>query len=139
MEYYPPNDFRASSSEEELSPEANDMEYVTMEDMGASGGRPEPTTRGVKKTPSLRQGAAGFAELLEIAITASNESQRDAQRTPADPPVMPVGGGGLMTSPSHKNKRTRCHPAIRSRKSTQRGYPPSAHGSPLQPDRSFLG
>jgi len=128
------------------------MEYETMEETGASGGRPEPT-RGVKKSPSLRRGAAGYAMLLQSAVTASIESRRDAQETPADPPAMPVGGDGVLTSP--KNKRTRgCHPeyqeAISPKKSTQRHMllaalatrdPPRApqrYGSPLQPDR-FMG
>jgi hypothetical protein len=142
MEY--PTDYRASSSGEPS--ESNDMEYETMEETGASGGRPEPT-RGVKKTTSLRRGAAGYAELLQSAVTASIESRRDAQQTPADPPAMPVGGDGFMASPSSKNKRTRCHPenqqAITPKKSTQRHVlatqdPPRAprrYGSPLQPDR----
>ena len=146
MEYS--NDFRASSSGEPS--ESNDMEYETMEETGASGGRPEPT-RGVKKSPSLRRGAAGYAMLLQSAVTASIESRRDAQETPVDPPAMPVGGDGMSTSPS-KNKRTRGgHPeyqqSISPKKSTQRHMqlatrdPPRApqrYGSPLQPDQ-FLG
>jgi hypothetical protein len=154
-----PNDSRPSSSGEPS--ESNDMEYETMEETtgtgASSGGRPEPT-RGVKKTPSLRRGAAGYAELLQSAVTASIESRRDAQQTPTDPPAMPVGGGGgaggsgsLLASPS-KNKRTRCQQPeeypeyqqpISPRKSTQRHMlatqdPPRAprrYGSPLQPDR----
>jgi hypothetical protein len=145
MEYR--KDLRASSSGEPS--ESNDMEYEIMEEKGASSGRPEPT-RGVKKTPSLRRGAAGYAELLQSAVTASIESRRDAQQTPSDPPAMPAGGDGLSTSPS-KNKRSRGgHPefqqALSPKKTTQHHMlvtqdPPRApqmFGSPLQPDR-FLG
>jgi hypothetical protein len=147
MEYYP-IDFRASSLGS--SSESNDMEYVTMEEMDdASGGwRPE-LTRGVKKTTSLRRGAAGYAELLQSAVVASIEFRRGSQEIPADPPpaAMTVAGGGagLMMSPS-TNKRTRCHHPEFPRKSSasQRHslaaqYPPRAYGCPLQPDRFYLG
>jgi hypothetical protein len=143
------------SDNSKLPANASQMEYdETMEETGASGGRPEPARGGgLKRTPSLRRGAAGYAELLQSAVTASIECRRFAQeQTPADPAAMSVRGGGLLMTSHSKNKRTRCHPeyqeqAAPTRKSTQRHMllatqdPPRAprwDGSPSQPDR-FLG
>ena len=145
------------SDNSKLPANASRMKYdeTMLEEMGASGGRPEPARgRGLKLTPSLRRGAAGYTELLQSAVTASIECRRLAQeQTPTDPAAMAVPGGGLLMTSHSKNKRTRCHPeyqeqAAPTRKSTQRHMllatqdPPRAprwDGSRLQPDQFILG
>mmetsp|Transcript_112992 Transcript_112992/g.169045 ORF Transcript_112992/g.169045 Transcript_112992/m.169045 type:complete len:153 (-) Transcript_112992:256-714(-) len=54
--------------------------------------RPEPT-RGVKKVPSLRRGAAAYAQLLQSAVRASIEARKDEDDDDDDdtrgPPPLP--------------------------------------------------
>jgi hypothetical protein len=78
--------------------------------VAADGSRPEPT-RGVKKTTSLRRGAAGYDQLLQSAVMASIESRRDAGGSVAPPlPAdnsMQVENDAAVSSSSRGNKRTR--------------------------------
>jgi hypothetical protein len=80
---------------------------------GGGSSRPEPT-RGVKKTPSLRRGAAAYAQLLQSAVTASIESRRDdggggggGSDVPSPPPAM-MNSMEVDNNPDLKrNKRSR--------------------------------
>jgi len=68
----------------------------------------EPT-RGVKKTPSLRRGAAGYHQLLQAAVTASIESK--GRLSPPAPPGMVQKSEPALNdefpSSSPQNKRHR--------------------------------
>jgi hypothetical protein len=68
--------------------------------------RPEPT-RGVKKTASLRRGAAAYAQLLQSAVKASIESQKDEhdKQGPPLPDAMNVENAALYNPSRQTNKR----------------------------------
>jgi hypothetical protein len=101
----------SESNSDELAVQSQLAEAEASAAAGGGSSRPEPT-RGVKKTPSLRRGAAAYAQLLQSAVMASIESQRDdggggGSDVPPPPPAM-MNSMEVDNNPDLKrNKRSR--------------------------------
>jgi hypothetical protein len=117
MEMDPLEAHTASSISIRVQPETSNY-HSTITSSLTSMSRGEPA-RGVKKTRSLRRGAAGYNELLQSAVTASIESRAEATAARSSSPtevataeaiaaiLLPLSPPTSSSISTSRNKRTR--------------------------------
>ncbi|KAG7354718.1 hypothetical protein IV203_004074 [Nitzschia inconspicua] len=128
---FPPQTLSVSTSPTTISqlllPQAYNIDDESSSSLASASSAPnvstvQEPTRGVRKTSSLRRGAAGYNQLLQSAVLASIETSSSAMLSTDYPPLTASRGAPIdpddhpphsnsssesWESPSRKNKRSR--------------------------------